>query len=360
MSKIKSLLITIIIMIFFGMQEYRISLAQDSLNLANVEINLRNYESIIKEQIENNNIKNLDGYFYYIYNTKNGDKIHNISSKELLSSNFINRQLKFDEYIVTIGAKKIDRTLWHIVIFVIVFVLVYLIIYALFKAHIKEQIEFKRLISQFFNDAMHELKTPLGVATINLEMLQTRNKYTHRIKSALRQMKITYEDVEYYIKNRKINIDKNRLNFSNHLRNRVKFCSTMANVKNIEICTDIDDEIYIYISEIEATRLIDNNITNAIKYSSENDKIYISLKSSDNQARLRIKDYGIGIKDTKEIFRRYFREDSASGGFGIGLNIVQKICKEYNIKIAVASRVGFGSVFSYYIPIFNTKFLDNV
>ncbi|WP_235597658.1 hypothetical protein [Campylobacter iguaniorum] len=55
---------------------------------------------------------------------------------------------------------------------------------------------------------MHELKTPLGVATINLEMLELKNKNTHRIKSALKQMKITYEDVEFFIKHSYKNFPK--------------------------------------------------------------------------------------------------------------------------------------------------------
>jgi len=68
------------------------------------------------------------------------------------------------------------------------------------------------------------------------------------------------------------------------------------------------------------SKMINNVISNTIKYSYPNKKIYISIERN----ILSIKDEGIGIKqeELKEIFKRYKRFTNISGGFGIGLDIV--------------------------------------
>ncbi|WP_367272152.1 hypothetical protein [uncultured Campylobacter sp.] len=55
---------------------------------------------------------------------------------------------------------------------------------------------------------------------------------------------------------------------------------------------------------------------------------------------------------------RYSRENAALGGFGLGLNIIDKICKRYGIAKSVSSKLGEGSTFCYKIPLFKQKLLD--
>ncbi|MBE7358093.1 HAMP domain-containing histidine kinase [Campylobacter sp. RM12327] len=244
---------------------------------------------------------------------------------------------------------------------IITIVVVFALMYVSYESISKPYQEQKRLMNMFFNDAMHELKTPLGIATINLEMLGYKDKHTHRIKSALKEMKVTYEDVEFFIKNSYTNLPKIKINFSYFLLSRVKFISTIANVKNIKILTNIEKNLEIFMSEIEATRLVDNNLSNAIKYSKENSKILINLtKINDDFILFSVEDFGRGIKDTNEIWKRYTREDYSQGGFGLGLNIISSICKKYGISYDVKSVYTKGSIFSYKIPIYMDKILDNI
>ncbi|MBD3831008.1 MAG: sensor histidine kinase, partial [Arcobacter sp.] len=65
---------------------------------------------------------------------------------------------------------------------------------------------------------------------------------------------------------------------------------------------------------------------------------------------LSVKDNGIGIKKDKlkDIYKRYYRATSQNGGFGLGLNIVNMICKSYNIKIEVSSIEKEGTIFKLY------------
>lgn len=107
-------------------------------------------------------------------------------------------------------------------IFITIFValIIALFNYKIIKNFYAQQ---SNLIKAFFNDAMHELKTPLGVALINTEMLGLRDKHTARIKSALKQMVITYEDVEYFIKSGKMSFKSRRIDMSEFLGARINF-----------------------------------------------------------------------------------------------------------------------------------------
>lgn len=235
-----------------------------------------------------------------------------------------------------------------------------LVMYFVYVSITKPHLEQKKMMNTFFNDAMHELKTPLGVASINLEILETRNKQTHRIKAALKQMKITYEDVEFFIKNDRIKFPKKVLNFSKFLENRIRFSSTIAHNKKIQIISEISSSLKVFLSEIEATRLIDNNLSNAIKYSNESSKINVYLKSDDSFAIFIIEDFGCGIKDVDTIWQRYTRQNQSQGGFGLGLNIVMKICNKNDILYDVKSIPKKGSIFTYKIPLYEEKLLDNI
>lgn len=245
-------------------------------------------------------------------------------------------------------------------IFIGTIILVFISIYFIYQSTLKIHQRQKKMMNSFFNDAMHELKTPLGVATLNLDMLEIRNKNTHRIKSALKQMKMTYEDVEFFIKHSYENFPKKPINFSYFLEQRVRFLTTIANSKDIKIISKIEPNLEIFMSEIELTRLSDNNISNAIKYSKSGNDIEIYLTKEDGFVVFSVKDYGKGIKDTKAIWQRYAREDLSAGGFGLGLNIVANICNKYNIIYSVSSVLGKGSTFTYKIPAFKEKIIDKL
>ena len=208
------------------------------------------------------------------------------------------------------------------------------------------------ILDDFLKDAMHELRTPLGVARINVDLLQMKmhdDKNLLRIKSALKNMTIIYEDLEYYMKRFNKKDDKKKIDFSDFLDKRVDFFTDLATAKKITLKRDISPNISLLFNELELYRIIDNNISNAIKYSKENTTITISLYKDKKHISLLFQDQGIGIKDTKNIFDRYFRGDKITGGFGIGLNIVKNICEKNDIKITVQSELQKGTTFSYRI-----------
>lgn len=269
-----------------------------------------------------------------------------ICYKEYLQSNILGAK-----YIIVCKDINNSQVIYNVIILLLTITcLIFLSSFFIVKQSIEPYKRLNKYLDNFLKDAMHELKTPIGVARVNVDMLQMNlkdNKHLLRIKSALKNMTVVYEDLEYYIQSNIAKDNKKDIDFSEFLEKRVEFFNDLAITKKINLFIHIQKGVVIYFDEIELYRIIDNNISNAIKYSKENSSIDIFLEKKDGKLVLVFKDEGIGIKDTSKIFDRYYRGDKISGGFGIGLNIVKNICNKNSIEYKVDSTVGQGSRFSY-------------
>lgn len=222
--------------------------------------------------------------------------------------------------------------------------------YLLLKLLLKPYIETSTRMNLFFTDVMHELKTPLGIMQLNIEGLvkKYKDKRLSRTLAALSTLSTLYDDLEYLIKNKTITYSMETLNFSLFLEDRIAYFEALSSSKEITILATIEPEHFVCINRIELQRIIDNNITNAIKYSPPQTTIEVSLHTKDNGLCFSVKDHGVGIKEINKIFERHYRGDIYKGGFGIGLSIVKSICDKYNIVIEVQSEEKKGSEFNYW------------
>jgi signal transduction histidine kinase len=157
--------------------------------------------------------------------------------------------------------------------------------------------------------------------------------------------------MDYLIKQGRIKFNKQNVNFSEFVQNRVDYFQEIANLKNIGISTHISSNINYYFSKTKLQRIIDNTISNAIKYSPDKTTINIKFYKQDETIVFEVQDYGVGISNIDKIFSRYYRENESKGGFGIGLNIVKDIIDEEEIKLNIKSKIGIGTTFTYTFPI---------
>lgn len=287
----------------------------------------------------------------FTFDTEFFEDNKNICYKEYLQNNILNAK-----YLIACKEINNSQIIYNVIILLLsIFSLIFLSSFFIIKQSIEPYKKLNKYLDDFLKDAMHELKTPIGVARVNVDMLQmklTDNKHLLRIKSALKNMTVVYEDLEYYIQSNLVKKNKKNINFTEFLEKRIEFFNDLAITKNIELSTHIQKDITIYFDETELYRIIDNNISNAIKYSKDTSRIHISLEQKDKNIVLIFQDEGIGIQDISKIFDRYYRGDKISGGFGIGLNIVKKICDLNHVQINVSSKVSQGSTFTY---IFHTE-----
>ncbi len=208
-------------------------------------------------------------------------------------------------------------------------------------------------LDNFIKDSMHEINTPLSIINVNIDLFNLKNpknKYLQRIKAATKTLSNIYNDMDYLIKNQQIVFAYEEIDASAFVRERILYFDEVAAMKDIKIFADVEDGIVLHFNSTQLQRIIDNNISNAIKYSYEESKIEVSLKRIDGQCELTFKDYGFGIEDTNKIFDRYYREETGKGGFGIGLNIVKSIMEETGIELSVDSTPKEGSTFTYIFP----------
>jgi len=134
------------------------------------------------------------------------------------------------------------------------------------------------------------------------------------------------------------------------LENRINYFFVLAKNNGKNIISNINSECQVKISKIELERLIDNNLSNAIKYSFENSDIYVTLDKN----QLTFKTKSLVIKDKKKIFTKYYRENDIIGGYGLGLYIVKQICQKYQIKIKLDSNTNF-TTFKYIFKCFEEE-----
>jgi len=236
-------------------------------------------------------------------------------------------------------------------ILIVISFLVLISTFFIIKQSLEPYKKFNQYLENFIKDAMHELKTPMGVILLNLDGLDgiyENNKMIKRAKSALKNMVVIYEDLEFFVRKNRVEHPKEKVNISEFTKERVEFFMDLLNSKEMEVVQDIQDALYVNFSKLELSRVIDNTISNAIKYSKNRTKIEIKLKKEDESIVLSIKDEGKGIEDTKKIFDRYYRGDKISGGFGIGLSIVKNICDKNGLHVEVKSKLKNGSEFIYF------------
>ncbi|MBL3519604.1 HAMP domain-containing histidine kinase [Arcobacter lanthieri] len=238
---------------------------------------------------------------------------------------------------------KISKLKLNIVfIFLIFYSIIALVGWYLAKLFLKPIKDERERLNNFIKDTTHELNTPITALIMSSNSENISQKQLERIKFSAKRISEIYKDLTYIFLE---NIDKKsieNLSISKIIKEEISNFEPMIIRKKITIFLDID-EFYYDINKDDFIRLFNNLFSNAIKYNKQDGKIELILKNSS----LIIKDSGIGIpKDKiKDIFNRYYRATNQSGGFGLGLNIVNIICKKYNIKIEVNSIENEGTIF---------------
>lgn len=238
-----------------------------------------------------------------------------------------------------------------LIVFGSIMIVSYLLSLTILKSFAKPFNNINTSLDTFIKDSMHEINTPLSIISINIDMFVSKygkDKYLSRIKSASKILSTIYNDMNYLIKEQTIEkATKERIDFSTFLKKSTDYFEDIAELKGIKIVDEISPNIHIMFVSTKLQKIIDNNLSNAIKYSNEESQVIITLKQIDNKIILGFKDFGIGMHDPDMIFSRYYREDETKGGFGIGLNIVKKIIQDENIDVSIESKPDIGSYFEY-------------
>jgi len=204
--------------------------------------------------------------------------------------------------------------------------------------------QLKRDNKDFILSSIHQLKTPLSAIVMNLELLEMSDvdkkhqDYIDQIKASVDMLNLNSEELVYLSMKDDVKYKQNKINISTVLEDRTNFFKQIAVANEKKILTDIEDGIFITINNTEFERLVDNNISNAIKYSNQNTNINISLKKDADNIILTFESSGKEIKEHLKLFDKGYRESKDKDGYGLGLYIIKSICDKYKIKIDLKSK----------------------
>ncbi len=253
-------------------------------------------------------------------------------------------------YTVSIDAKLIDKKIddaYDFVFKIKLFLIVVfsLISYLLAYFSLKPMRDTISHLDRFLGDLIHDINTPIASILLNTKMLQkkdTKGELTAQIdliNSSANHIASLYDSLKILLSK---DIKKSNIDLLNIVQDIVKRYKTIY--PHIEFKIDIKDKI-VYTNKEAIVKVIDNIVSNSCKYSIDTKPyVDISLKSH----KLCISDNGKGIKYPQKIFERNYQEYKNSG-YGIGADIVLRVCDKLNHKIQVISKIGLGTTFCIWL-----------
>ncbi|WP_419956159.1 ATP-binding protein [Neobacillus niacini] len=218
--------------------------------------------------------------------------------------------------------------------------------------------------NEFLASISHELRTPLtyinGYADIarrkNLDE-QDRVQYLDIIQEESQRVSSLLKELFNLAKldQNTFSINKEKVNLSNFFRSIYERVLPAFKNKGIDLVLDCPNNIFIDIDPIRFEQVLINLLDNSLKYSNETSTTFIKGSELNGVVQITIKDQGIGIPpaDLPHIFDRLYRVDKsrsrATGGFGLGLAIVNQLVEAHGGEITVKSQVGEGTCFTIII-----------
>jgi signal transduction histidine kinase len=193
----------------------------------------------------------------------------------------------------------------------------------------------------FLRHAIHETNTPLSVIVTNIDlftMKHGKDKQLSKIDAAVKNIFNIYDDLSYLVKKDQVEYPRAAINLNTYLQSRKEFFEEVAEQSRLSfVFTPCEGEHYVYFNETKLQRIIDNNITNAIKYTLPSEQIHIQTHLKGTHIHFEIYSRSKKIEDINKVLEPYYRENKEMDGFGLGLNLVKSICDEEGVAITIDS-----------------------
>lgn len=238
---------------------------------------------------------------------------------------------------------------------------------------LEESREFNKMITEFFINISHELKTPLNIIFSALQMIKLYNN---------KEYACGYEDKRnYYVdimrKNgyRLLKLINNLLDLTKSdtgfLKLQLKNTNIVDMIENITLSiadyveskgiklifdTNVEEKV-IAVDSDKIERIMLNLLSNAVKFTNSGGEIFVKVTEIDDKVYISVRDTGIGIeKDKKDlIFERFGQVDRTLSrnreGTGLGLSLVKSFVELHGGTIDIKSKVGVGSNFIIILPV---------
>jgi len=256
------------------------------------------------------------------------------------------------------------KSYWFwIIIYVIVIGLLLLVlqyyIRSLKQKHTEEKV-------RFFTNTAHDIRTSLTLIKAPVEELSREPNLSaagkHYLGIAIEQARRLSMVVTQLMDFQKVDIGKEQLSYSMidvvaFVSNRLSMFESVAKNKNVELLfKPVLSSYFTAVDEPKMERIIDNLVSNAIKYSNAGGRVVVDLQGDEKKWSFSIKDDGIGINKSaqRRLFKEFYRAENAINskvvGSGIGLLLVKNYVTMHKGTITCHSQENKGSTFQFEIP----------
>lgn len=232
---------------------------------------------------------------------------------------------------------------------------------------ITEQEKIDQERREFVANVSHELRTPLTTMRSYLEALaegawQDENiapKFLEVTQTETERMIRLVNDLLHLSKldTREYKLSMTQVNFTEFL-NRIIDRFEMTKEQNVTFTRALPKkELPLEIDKDKITQVLDNIISNALKYSPQGGKITFRVQELNDHIKISVSDEGVGIpkKDLAKVFERFYRVDKARtrklGGTGLGLAIAKEMIVAHGGRIWAESNYGKGTTVSFTLPL---------
>ena len=218
---------------------------------------------------------------------------------------------------------------------------------------------------EFVASVSHELRTPLTSIVGYVNILEERDdlptdvhshlsvvsRNTTRLQRLVADLLHTAQVDEGPMQVRRVPTDLSKI-----VRDAVEAATPAAAASGITIHAEMPERLEVMVDAQRMAQVVDNLISNAIKYSPDGGRVDVCLALDGGKVELAVKDTGLGIEssDRDRLFTRFFRSAHATKqsiqGVGLGLSITKSIVESHGGRIEVESELGRGSEFRVRIP----------
>ncbi|MBE0637197.1 MAG: response regulator [Bacteroidales bacterium] len=228
--------------------------------------------------------------------------------------------------------------------------------------------EGKQVRFQFLSVLSHELKSPINAIEGYLKIMkekqvgETVDDYMEMINRSMDRIKgmrtLIFDLLDLTrIESGKKTRDLRNIDLHDVAKTVVDSVEPLAIQHNIKVYLDCEENLYITADSNEMEIVMNNFVSNAVKYNKENGKVYVTLKKKSDHLLIIVEDTGIGIskEDQGLLFQDFVRIKNSQTKFvtgsGLGLSIAKKIVELYNGSIDMESTPNVGSKFTVKIPV---------
>lgn len=228
----------------------------------------------------------------------------------------------------------------------------------------------KQIRQEFFSNASHELKTPITSIQGYAELLESgmivdeemKADFARRIKKEAENMTGLINDILMIsrLEAKDAEVVFSQVRISVLLDDILDSLKPLAAQSQVFIHSDCQP-ISIEANPQQMKELLNNLITNAVKYNRPGGQVWIQIREKGDAMLIRVRDNGMGIPEDSldRIFERFYRVDKGrsrkQGGTGLGLSIVKHIVSFYQGTIRVSSELDKGSEFVVELPLVREK-----